>query len=94
MPGGIGTLEELFEVFTWSQLGLHDKPIGLLNVHGFYDGLIAFLEHVVRERFLKAAQASLLVHACEPAALVERMKLFKPRRHDKLLDAAAAGKII
>lgn len=93
MPGGIGTLEELFEVFTWSQLGLHDKPIGLLNVNGFYDGLIAFLEHVVRERFLKAEQASLLVHAAEPATLVECMKTFKPPRHDKLLDAATAGKI-
>jgi len=94
MPGGIGTLEELFEVFTWSQLGLHDKPIGLLNVNGFYDGLIAFLEHVVSERFLKAEQASLLVHASDPVALVERMKTFQPPRHDKLLDAVTAGKIV
>ena len=63
MPGGIGTLEELFEVFTWSQLGLHEKPIGLLNVNGFYDGLIAFLKHVVTQGFLKTGQASLLMHA-------------------------------
>lgn len=94
MPGGIGTLEELFEVFTWSQLGLHDKPIGLLNVNGFYDGLITFLEHVVSERFLKAEQASLLVHASEPVALVDRLKTFRPQRHDKLLDAVTAGKIV
>lgn len=94
MPGGIGTLEELFEVFTWSQLGLHDKPIGLLNVNSFYDGLITFLQHVVTERFLKAEQASLLVHAAEPVALVERLKSFQPQRHDKMLDPATAGKII
>jgi uncharacterized protein (TIGR00730 family) len=94
MPGGIGTLEELFEVFTWSQLGLHDKPIGLLNVDGFYNGLITFLQHVVAERFLKTEQASLLVHEPAPRALLERIKTFKPPPHDKLLDPASAGKII
>lgn len=94
MPGGIGTLEELFEVFTWSQLGLHDKPIGLLNVGGFYDGLISFLQHVVAERFLKAEQASLLVHDADPISLVERLKSFKPPHHDKWFDPATAGKII
>lgn len=94
MPGGIGTLEELFEVFTWSQLGLHDKPIGLLNVDGFYDGLITFLEHVVDQRFLKPEQASLLVHDADAATLVERLKTFKPQRFDKLLDAETAGRIV
>jgi uncharacterized protein (TIGR00730 family) len=54
MPGGIGTLEELFEVFTWAQLGFHEKPIGLLNVAGFYDGLLQFIQHMVSQRFLKA----------------------------------------
>lgn len=93
MPGGIGTLEELFEVFTWSRLGLHDKPIGLLNTSGFYDGLIAFLQHVVNEQFLQAEQASLLVHATDPAALVQQLKTFQAQRHDKLLDPATAGKI-
>lgn len=94
MPGGIGTLEELFEVLTWSQLGFHDKPIGLLNVDGFYDGLIAFLQHVVTEGFLKTAQASLLVHDSNAPSLLERLKSFTPPYHDKLLDPDSAGKII
>jgi uncharacterized protein (TIGR00730 family) len=94
MPGGIGTLEELFEVFTWSQLGLHDKPIGLLNVSSFYDGLIAFLRHVVDERFLKAEQASLLIHDSDASTLVARIKSFVPQRHDKLFDPATAEKLV
>jgi uncharacterized protein (TIGR00730 family) len=94
MPGGIGTLEELFEVFTWSQLGFHDKPIGLLNVHGFYDGLVSFLQHVVAEGFLKPAQASLLVHDSNPATLITRLKAFKPHFHGQVLDRGTAGKII
>src|SRR5512137_947395 len=53
LPGGIGTMEELFEVFTWLQLGLHRKPVGLLNVAGFYDHLVEFLTHMRGERFLK-----------------------------------------
>jgi uncharacterized protein (TIGR00730 family) len=94
MPGGIGTLEELFEVFTWSQLGFHEKPIGLLNVDGFYDGLIAFLQHVVAQGFLKNAQASLLMHKPDAQSLLDAFKSFEPRPHDKLLDPASAAKII
>jgi hypothetical protein len=94
MPGGIGTLEELFEVFTWAQLGFHEKPIGLLNVNGFYDGLISFLNHVVAERFLRAEQASLLIHAPEPGTLVERLRNFKPQRYEKPFDRVVAGKLI
>ncbi|NMM28241.1 MAG: TIGR00730 family Rossman fold protein [Glaciimonas sp.] len=78
MPGGIGTLEELFEVFTWSQLGLHSKPIGLLNVSGFFDGLLDFMQHIVIERFLRQQQASLLLTETTPAALVARFKSYRP----------------
>lgn len=94
MPGGIGTLEELFEVFTWAQFGFHEKPIGLLNVNGFYDGLIGFLDHVINERFLRREQAELLMHAAEPAALVEMLKTYRPQRHAKTFDRVTAGKII
>lgn len=94
MPGGVGTLEELFEVFTWSQLGFHDKPIGLLNVNGYYDGLIAFLEHTVTEGFLKARQASILMHESKAEPLLERFKSFQPVPREKLLDPASARKII
>ncbi|OWW18536.1 TIGR00730 family Rossman fold protein [Noviherbaspirillum denitrificans] len=94
MPGGIGTLEELFEVFTWSQLGLHDKPIGLLNVNGYYDGLIAFLQHVVDERFLRKEQATLLLNDPDPGTLVARLRSFVPQLHEKLLDPVTAAKIV
>ncbi len=94
MPGGIGTLEELFEIFTWSQLGFHDKPIGLLNVAGFYDELIGFLDHVVKEGFLKAGQASLLTHDADSRSLVEKLKASRIRAHDKLLDPSTAASIV
>lgn len=94
MPGGIGTLEELFEIFTWSQLGLHDMPIGLLNVNGFYDGLIAFLQHVVKEQFLKPDQAALLMNASAPTNLIAQLKSFEPRRRDKPLDPDTARSIV
>lgn len=83
MPGGIGTLEELFEVFTWSQLGLHDKPIGLLNVGGFYDGLLNFMQHIVTERFLRPEQAALLLAEASPAALLASFKSYQPGNLNK-----------
>jgi uncharacterized protein (TIGR00730 family) len=60
LPGGYGTGDELFEILTWAQLGLHDKPIGLLNVGAFFDPLLAWLDHMVREDFLKAAHRQLI----------------------------------
>jgi uncharacterized protein (TIGR00730 family) len=94
MPGGIGTLEELFEVFTWSYLGLHSKPMGLLNTHGFYDGLIGFLRHTVSQGFLKQAQAAMLVHETHAGDLVQRMRTFQPPVHETALDPAAAKQIV
>jgi hypothetical protein len=70
LPGGIGTLEELIEVFTWSQLGLHSKPLGVLNVNGYYDGLGAFLDHAVEQGFQAAQQRAKLVLAADPDALL------------------------
>ena len=73
LPGGLGTLEELFEMLTWSQLGIHAKPIGLLNVDGFYDGLIAFVRHQVEQGFVRADQAALMMDEAEAAELLRRM---------------------
>ena len=73
MPGGMGTLEELFEMVTWAQLGIHAKPIGLLNVEGFYDGLARFVEHMVGQGFVRPAHAELLTLDASPDALVQRL---------------------
>ena len=76
MPGGIGTLEELFETLTWAQLGFHEKPIGLLNVAGFYDPLIEFLHHQTSQGFLRAEHKDLLLVETEPDLLIEQLKNF------------------
>ena len=77
MPGGLGTLEELFEAMTWAQLGFHEKPVGLLNVNGFYDPLIAFLLQLEQEGFLRAEHRHLLINENEPSALLERLRGFR-----------------
>lgn len=73
LPGGIGTFEELFEVWTWLQLGYHTKPVGLLNAAGYYDGLLAFLDHSVARGFVPAAQRDLLQVQADAEALLDRM---------------------
>ncbi len=76
MPGGIGTLEELFEVMTWLQLGYHAKPVGLLNVNGFYDGLLAFLDTQRDQGFLRPEHRALLLDNSDPASLLARLQAF------------------
>ncbi|MEK7346499.1 MAG: TIGR00730 family Rossman fold protein [Pseudomonadota bacterium] len=71
LPGGIGTFEELFEVWTWRQLGYHDKPVGILNSHGYYDGLMAFMDQVVRDGFMTEWQTQLVMVGTEPQALLQ-----------------------
>jgi len=73
LPGGIGTLEETFEVLTWSQLGFHLKPVGLLNVEGFFDRLLGFLDDLSTERFLKTEHRSLLLSDSDPDRLISRV---------------------
>jgi len=78
LPGGIGTLEELFEAWTWTQLGFQRKAIGLLNVAGYFDGLIQFLEHSVSEGYLKESHRDILVVDTDPEALISRLESFEP----------------
>lgn len=85
LPGGFGTLEELFEIITWSQLGLHQKPIGLLNVNGFYDDLLKMLEHMVRRGFLKMENYELLLVDTTVEGLISKMKAYKPQDVPKWL---------
>jgi uncharacterized protein (TIGR00730 family) len=73
MPGGMGTLEELFEMLTWSQLGIHAKPIGLLNVDGFYDSLAGFIRHATEQGFVRPQHAALLMVESEPQNLLRRL---------------------
>ena len=85
MPGGIGTLEELFEMFTWLQLGFHEKPLGLLNTQGFYDNLIVFLKQTVQDGFLKEEHLDLLIIESDPDIMIQRFKEFKPHHLTKWL---------
>jgi uncharacterized protein (TIGR00730 family) len=89
LPGGLGTLEELFEVLTWAQLGLHRKPCGLLNVHGFYDGLLAFIDHSVDEGFVRRENRSMILVAGAPGALLDRFDEYVPPIVDKWIDRAS-----
>jgi len=85
LPGGFGTLEELFEIITWSQLGLHQKPIGLLNINGFYDHLLQLLENMVRNGFLKMENYELLLVDDDIDHLLQKMREFKPAQVPKWL---------
>ncbi|SDC27769.1 TIGR00730 family Rossman fold protein [Pedobacter soli] len=76
LPGGFGTLEEFFEVLTWLQLGLHNKPIGVLNVNGFYDPLFAQMEMMVQHRFLKPANRDLVFNEADATILIDKMDHF------------------
>ena len=78
LPGGIGTLEELFEIWTWAQLGFHNKPCGVLNVEGYYDLLLEFLDHVVAEQFVIKHQHTMLLVETNPDALLDRYLNYQP----------------
>jgi uncharacterized protein (TIGR00730 family) len=88
LPGGTGTLDELFEVYTWTQLGLHAKPLGLLDVRGYWTSLVAFLDHAVAERFVTAEHREMLVVADGPEALLDAFRRWRAPVRAKWIDRA------
>jgi uncharacterized protein (TIGR00730 family) len=91
LPGGVGTLEEIVEVFVWMQLGLHAKPCAILNVSGYYDPLLQFLTHMTESRFLRAEQLSQLIVAREPLEALDRLQSFAPTVVEKWMDRTRSG---
>lgn len=80
LPGGLGTYEELFEVLTWAQLGIHHKPVGCLNVHGYFEALARLLEHAISEGFLRPEQRQAILFGTDPEELLIRLMQRIPRR--------------
>jgi uncharacterized protein (TIGR00730 family) len=86
LPGGMGTLEELAEILTWAQLGLHRKAVGVLDVAGYWRPLLAFLDHAVEERFLRDEHRRMLLSAEEPDALLDALAAYVPTVQEKWID--------
>lgn len=78
LPGGLGTLEEILEILTWAQLGIHEKPVGLLNVEGYWNGLLELLAHAVQEGFVRREHAALLLTGKTPADLLDQLAAWSP----------------
>jgi len=77
LPGGIGTLEEFFEIWTWAQLGVHEKPCGLLNIAGYFDPLLEFLDRAVEEKFVRDVHRSMVIVESDAAALLDRFESYE-----------------
>ncbi|MFQ5686886.1 MAG: LOG family protein, partial [Candidatus Scalindua sp.] len=88
--GGFGTFEEILEIITWSQLGMHQKPCGLLNVCRYYDKLIDFLDHAVSEHFIKKIQRSIVLVEEYPEILLDKFKAYKAPEAVKWIDRSSA----
>jgi uncharacterized protein (TIGR00730 family) len=89
LPGGLGTFEELFEVLTWAQLGLHRKPCALLNVEGFFAPLLALIAHAIEERFIRPEHASMVLVSPSPDGLLDMLAAYQPPMADKWIDRAS-----
>jgi len=88
LPGGWGTLEELFEVLTWAQLGIHQKPCGLLNVSGYFDRLLSFVDHTIEEGFLKREYGAMIAVSDSPRALLDKFAGYRPPAVHKWIEPA------
>jgi uncharacterized protein (TIGR00730 family) len=86
LPGGLGTLDEFFEIWTWAQLRIHDKPCGIINVRGYFDKLLPFLDHTVQERFVASTHRAMVMVETSPDVLLDRFRSYVPPTADKLLD--------
>jgi len=86
LPGGLGTLEELFEALTWAQLGIHSKPCCVLNVDGYFDGLLRFIGQAVEQSFIRPAHGAMLLVASQSEALLDTIEGYVPPRVEKWLD--------
>jgi uncharacterized protein (TIGR00730 family) len=86
LPGGLGTLEEFCEVATWTQLGLHKKACGLLNIGGFYDGLLSFLNHATEEKFIRPEHRSIVLAEEDPVELIKKLSQFEVPTVHKWID--------
>ena len=89
LPGGLGTLEEFFEVLTWAQLGDHAKPCGLLDIDGYYSHLLAMLDHAVDERFLRTEHRAMLLVETKPIAMLDRLAAYLPPKLEKWIDRSS-----
>ena len=87
LPGGIGTLEEFFEIWTWAQLGMHDKPCGLLNVAGYFDPLLEFLDRAVAEKFVRDVHRKMVIVESDAVTLLSRFEAYEPPRVVKWINA-------
>ena len=88
LPGGLGTFEELFEIWTWAQLGMHAKPIGLLNVAGYFDRLLQFLDHAVEQQLLKPVHREMLIVSSDPNEMLAGLRQSLPVSTPKWIDAS------
>lgn len=93
MPGGFGTIDEIFEVMTWNQLEIINKPTGLLNVDGYFDHLLKYIDHAVEERFVRSEHRSNLIVETNPETLLSKLMDHKPHRAEKWIDRLKMDKI-
>ena len=86
LPGGLGTLEELFEILTWAQLGLHKNPVGILNVNGFYDKMLGYLDHAVAEKFIRLQHREMILVDADIESMFEKFSQYEPPIGQKWVD--------
>ncbi len=91
MPGGLGTVEELFEILTWAQLAIHRKPCGILNVNGYYDHLIQFLDHATEQKFIRPVHRAMIMIEDDAACLLDRFEEYTPPDKQKWVDLDAGA---